>query len=95
MLPSAIRNVFPDSEVEAVALQSIAIRAKQGPGKKARAMEKQNRVPQFYGYSVCLVAVITVLISVTSLMNAVIDLGDPLHAVRSRVGAPSLASFEN
>ena len=58
-------------------------------------MEKQNRVPQIYGFSVCLVAVITVLISVTSLMNAVIDLGDPLHAVRSRAGAPSLASFEN
>ena len=58
-------------------------------------MEKQNRVPQIYGYSVCLVVVITVLISVTSLMNAGIDLGGPLHAMRSRTGAPSLASFEN
>ncbi len=58
-------------------------------------MEKQNRIPQIYGYAVCLVTVVTFLISVTSLVNAIIDLGDPLHAERNRSGAPSLASFEN
>lgn len=58
-------------------------------------MEKQQRIHQIYGYAVCLVAVITLLISATSLINAVIDLGDPLHAERSRAGSPSLASFEN
>ena len=58
-------------------------------------MEKQHRVAQIYGYAVCLVAVITFLISATSLVNAVIDLGDPLHAERDFAGSPSLASFEN
>jgi len=58
-------------------------------------MEKQNRIPQIYGYAVCLVTVVTFLISVTTLMNAVIDLSDPLHADGRFRGAPSLASFEN
>lgn len=60
-------------------------------------MEKPHRVAQFYGYTVCLVTVITFLISVTSLTNAIIDLGDPLHASQSysREKTPSLASFEN
>jgi len=57
-------------------------------------MEKQNRIPQIYGYAVCLVTVVTFLISVTELVNSVINLGDPLHAERFRE-APSLASFEN
>jgi len=58
-------------------------------------MEKQNRIPQIYGYAVCLVTVVTFLISVTTLVNAVIDLGDPLHAEGGFRGGPSLASFEN
>jgi len=61
-------------------------------------MEKSHRIAaQIYGYTVCLVVVITFLISVTSLVNAIIDLGDPLHA-GSSFGAEkslSLASFEN
>lgn len=58
-------------------------------------MEKQNKIQMLYGYSVCLVAVITLLICVTSLVNALIDLGDPLHAERDYQKMPSLASFEN
>jgi len=59
-------------------------------------MEKQHRIAHIYGYAVCLVTVITFLISVTSLVNAIIDRGDPLHVVIfSRSGTPSLASFEN
>lgn len=58
-------------------------------------MEKQNKVPLIYGYAVCLVAVITLLISVTSLVNAIIDLSDPMHARWVDPKAPSLASFEN
>lgn len=50
---------------------------------------------QIYGYTVCLVAVITFLIAVTSLVNAMIDLRDPLHSGWSQPGSPSLASFEN
>ncbi len=59
-------------------------------------MEKPQRVgSQIYGYTVCIVAVITFLISVTGLVNAVIDLQDPIHARVTRQGEPSLASFEN
>ena len=43
-------------------------------------MEKPKLVAQIYGYLVCLVTVITLLISITSLINSVIDMGDPLHA---------------
>jgi hypothetical protein len=54
-----------------------------------------GKVAQFYGYSVCLVAVIALLISVGSLAAAVLDWSDPLHAV-DIVAYPqrSLASFE-
>ena len=59
-------------------------------------MEKSKKVgAQIYGYSVCLVAVITFLISVTTLVNAIIDLRDPLHSGWTQPGSPSLASFEN
>jgi len=58
-------------------------------------MEKQSKVPAIYGYAVCLVTVITIIISVADLVNAVIDLGDPLHAERDYQKSPSLASFEN
>jgi len=58
-------------------------------------MEKQSKIPTIYGYAVCLVAVITVIISVASFVNAVIDLGDPLYAERNYNKTPSLASFDN
>ncbi|MBN3036318.1 MAG: hypothetical protein JW861_12100 [Bacteroidales bacterium] len=58
-------------------------------------MEKKSKVATVYGYAVCLVAVITFIISIAALVNALIDLGDPLHAEREYGNAPSLASFEN
>ena len=59
-------------------------------------MEKSTRiVSQIYGYAVCLVAVITFLISTTGLVTAIIDLGDPLHSGYTQQGTPSLASYEN
>lgn len=49
-----------------------------------------------YGYAVCLVAVITFLISITSMVYALMDLGDPINAYRTYgKDAPSLASFNN
>ena len=56
---------------------------------------KPNRMPQIYGYLVCLVTVITFLISATTLINAVIDLGDPLHSGYYGAGSASLASYNN
>lgn len=59
-------------------------------------MEKSQKVgAQIYGYAVCLTAVITFLISVGTLVNAILDLGDPLHAGWTSPETPSLASFEN
>ena len=52
---------------------------------------------QIYGYTVCLVAVITFIICIANLIPAIMDLGDPLHAggMFIQPGTPSLASFEN
>lgn len=59
-------------------------------------MEKSTRiVSQVYGYAVCLVTVITFLISITALVTAFIDRGDPLHSGWTPAGSPSLASYEN
>jgi hypothetical protein len=58
-------------------------------------MEKTHRIAQIYGYLVCLVAIITFLISVSALVYAILDLGDPLHAGWTPPERPSLASFEN
>lgn len=58
-------------------------------------MEKQSKAPLIYGYAVCLVSVITIIICIAGLVNAVIDRGDPLHAERCYNNCISLASFEN
>jgi hypothetical protein len=58
-------------------------------------MDKPQRMPQVYGYLVCLVAVITFLICASTLVYAILDLGDPIHAGFTPAGSPSLASFEN
>ena len=59
-------------------------------------MEKSQKVgAQIYGYAVCIVAVITFLISITSLVNAFIDLQDPIHVLGWGPPGPSLASYEN
>ena len=58
-------------------------------------MEKPQRMAQVYGYLVCLVAVITFLICSSTLIYAVLDLGDPLHAGFTPAGTPSLASYDN
>ena len=57
-------------------------------------MEKPVKiVAQIYGYSVCLVAVITFLICTTTLVTAIIDSQDPLHSGWNPT--PSVVSFEN
>jgi hypothetical protein len=58
-------------------------------------MEKPQKMAQIYGYLVCLVAVITFLICVSTLISAILDLGDPMHSGWTPPGTPSLASYEN
>ena len=55
-------------------------------------MEKKSKIPQVYGYAVCLVAIITILISVADLINSTIDASDPLYAWGDN---KELSSFEN
>mgnify|MGYP001791704491 CR=1 FL=1 len=43
-------------------------------------MDKQNRIRQIYGYTVCLIAVVTSLISISGVVNNAIDLSNPLMA---------------
>jgi hypothetical protein len=58
--------------------------------------EKLSRIKMIYGYAVCLVAVITFLITVTSMVYSLIDLTDPINAHRTYgKDAPSLASYDN
>jgi hypothetical protein len=58
-------------------------------------MEKPTRMPQIYGYLVCLISVITFLICVSTLISAISDLGDPIHSGYTPAGSPSLASYAN
>jgi len=55
-------------------------------------MEKKSKIPQVYGYAVCIVAIITILISVAGLITSVIDASDPLYAWGDN---KELSSFEN
>ncbi len=57
-------------------------------------MEKKSKAPLVYGYAVCLVAVITFLISIAGIIFAVMDLNDPLYA-SNNYNKASIASFEN
>lgn len=51
------------------------------------------RIGQIYGYLVCLIAVVTFLVSLNSAVGAAIDLSDPQYSSRYRAD-PRLASFE-
>src|SRR4026207_82812 len=51
-------------------------------------MERTNRIAQVYGYAVCLVAIITVLISLTQIVNAAFNLSSPLRAEGYGRGGP-------
>ena len=43
-------------------------------------MEKASKVPQLYGYTVCVIAVITFLICATVIVNNIFDLANPIQA---------------
>ncbi|HEX9083798.1 MAG TPA: hypothetical protein VF836_03585 [Gemmatimonadaceae bacterium] len=52
-----------------------------------------NRISQIYGYAVCLITVIVMLIAIKSVVDAAIDLSDPIRAEGSRMGR-TLTNFE-
>jgi hypothetical protein len=55
-----------------------------------------NRIAQVYGYAVCFITVITMLISIKSVVDAVVDLTDPIRAEGGGYGrmGRSLTNFE-
>ena len=56
------------------------------------SVDKPNRIPQFYGYTVCLISLVIGLVSISSLIDSVFARMNPLQT-----GAPwgqSLSSFE-
>ena len=60
-------------------------------------MERINsRIAQVYGYAVCFITVIVILISIKSVVDAMIDISDPIRAESGGYGrmGRSLASFE-
>lgn len=54
-------------------------------------MERSSRIAQAYGYAVCLIAVITILISIGQIVNSLFNLSDPLRA--EGFGRSGLTSF--
>lgn len=54
-------------------------------------MDKPNRIAQAYGYAVCLVAIVVVLIALSSIVNSAFERASPLESA-SAFG-PSLTSF--
>jgi hypothetical protein len=57
-------------------------------------MDRPNRIPQIYGYGVCIIAIITFLIGASSIVENLFDLANPLQASRGFGGDGSLTSFE-
>lgn len=57
-------------------------------------MERSDRVPQLYGYSVCLIAIVVMLVNVSSLVNQSFTLSNPLAADRFGWGGAVLTSYE-
>jgi len=40
-------------------------------------MERKEKASLVYGYAVCIVAVITFIICIAGMVNAILDMGDP------------------
>ncbi|HUQ19500.1 MAG TPA: hypothetical protein VM099_07790 [Gemmatimonadaceae bacterium] len=43
-------------------------------------MANSNRIAQAYGYAVCFIAVVTILISTSAIVKSLFDISDPLRA---------------
>jgi hypothetical protein len=55
-----------------------------------------NRIAQIYGYAVCFITVIVMLIAIKQVVDSAFDLSDPIRAENGGFGrmTPSLTSFE-
>jgi hypothetical protein len=59
---------------------------------RSNVVDRPNRIAQWYGYSVCLVCVVVLLITSTALVNNLFTLSNPLHGEQDY--GPALTSFE-
>lgn len=58
-------------------------------------VERPERVPQLYGYTVCLIALVMAIVSITGIVGSGFDLTTPALNVDSDFGfEPSVSSFE-
>lgn len=58
-------------------------------------VERPERVPQLYGYTVCLIALAIAIVSITGIVGSAFDLATPTTATDSEFGfEPSVSSFE-
>jgi len=55
-----------------------------------------NRIAQIYGYAVCFITVIVMLIAIKAVVDSAFDLSDPIRAENNGFGreTPALTSFE-
>jgi len=59
------------------------------------SMERPERVPQLYGYTVCLVAIVVMLASVSNIVEQSFTIADPITSESAfSWNEPSLTSFE-
>jgi hypothetical protein len=58
-----------------------------------RAMDRPNRVPHLYGYTVCLITLLIALFSIGSLIDKAFERANPLQGEPRPFGVP-LSSFE-
>jgi hypothetical protein len=64
------------------------------PELKGEHVDKPNRIAQIYGYTVCLVALIVALISLTAILNAMFERANPLQSNRFGFASAALTSFD-
>jgi hypothetical protein len=60
-------------------------------------VERPERVPQLYGYTACLIALVVALVSLISIIENALALGNPTHSSEGPWGdwsQPSVTSFE-
>ncbi len=70
----------------------VVIVAAVASAARGGGVDKPNRVPQLYGYAVCLIAVVTFLFSAAAFVSSLVDLSNPLHAASGF--EPAVSSFE-
>jgi hypothetical protein len=59
------------------------------------SMERPERVPQLYGYTICLVAIVVMLTSVSNIVEQSFTIADPITSENAfSWSEPSLTSFE-